>query len=239
LIPFIIFGTIGRVLEDSNLFSEPWVYWFVTPFIYIQIVIWMLVFLIIGFILQNRIKNRFVSVPNTIFTGGFLLLIPFLYFLGRWFSGYQWSSSNGVRFDIFFLVIGLVFIIVFGVYLFTKFFKKNEKIMVFSKPINLAMIMGHMIDGLTSYVSIYDPLKMGIPVYSELHPASDILMQIWPPLFPIVKFLLVIFIIYVLDILYKEDLKNYSQFVNILKICIFILGFAPGLRDLLRVMMGV
>ena len=41
------------------------------------------------------------------------------------------------------------------------------------------------------------------------------------------------------DILYKEDLKNYTQFVNILKICIFILGFAPGLRDLLRVMMGV
>ena len=101
------------------------------------------------------------------------------------------------------------------------------------------MIAGHMIDGIASYVSIYDPLHMGLPSYVEKHPASDILMQIWPPLFPIVKLLLIIFVIYVFDILYKEELKNYRPFVNILKITIFVLGFAPGLRDLLRVMMGV
>jgi len=80
---------------------------------------------------------------------------------------------------------------------------------------------------------------MGLPVYIEKHPASDWLMQLWPPLFPIVKFLLIIGIIYVLDIVYKDELVSQKRFVNLLKIGIFILGFAPGLRDLLRVAMGV
>jgi uncharacterized membrane protein len=239
LMPFILFGIIGRVLEDSNFFSEPLVYWFVTPLIYIQIVLWVLVFFVIGYFLQKYWKNKYVNPPNVLFIGGLILLIPFLYHLGRWFIGDQWSSTSGVRFDIFILIFGLVSLIVLGVYLFSRYFKKNENIRVFSEPLNLAMIMGHMVDGITSYISIYDPLNMGLPLYSEKHPASDILMQIWPPLFPIVKFVLVIIIIYVLDVLYKDELKNYRQFVNILKIVVFILGFAPGFRDLLRVMMGV
>jgi uncharacterized membrane protein len=126
-----------------------------------------------------------------------------------------------------------------AVYLVGRFFKNNDKISIYSNPFNLALIMGHMIDGVTTYVSIYDPLKMGLPLYSEKHPASDLILNVWPPLFPIVKFLLIILIIYVLDVLYKEELKNHRQMVNILKTVIFILGFAPGVRDLLRVMMGV
>jgi uncharacterized membrane protein len=101
------------------------------------------------------------------------------------------------------------------------------------------MIFGHQLDGVASYISIYDPFNMGLPVYIEKHPASDLLLQIWPPLFPIVKFFLIVGIIYVLDILYKDELQSQKIFVNLLKIVIFILGFAPGLRDLLRVAMGV
>ena len=101
------------------------------------------------------------------------------------------------------------------------------------------MIVGHMIDGLTSYVSIYDPLNMGLPRYIEKHPASNFLMELWPPLFPIVKFILIILVIYVFDILYKDELKKYANLVGLIKIGILILGFSPGLRDLLRVTMGV
>jgi uncharacterized membrane protein len=64
-------------------------------------------------------------------------------------------------------------------------------------------------------------------------------MELWPPLFPIVKFILIILVIYVFDILYKKELERYSRLVNLLKIGIFILGVSPGLRDLLRVTMGV
>ena len=75
--------------------------------------------------------------------------------------------------------------------------------------------------------------------YSEKHPASNLLLEIWGPLFPIVKFILIIVVIYVFDIYFKDELKNYLTLVNLLKICILILGFSPGVRDLLRVTMGV
>jgi uncharacterized membrane protein len=50
---------------------------------------------------------------------------------------------------------------------------------------------------------------------------------------------MIILIIYVFDILFKVELKNHITLINLLKIGILILGFSPGLRDLLRVTMGV
>jgi uncharacterized membrane protein len=46
-------------------------------------------------------------------------------------------------------------------------------------------------------------------------------------------------VVYVFDVLYKDELKDHMTLVNLLKIGILILGFSPGLRDLLRVTMGV
>jgi uncharacterized membrane protein len=125
------------------------------------------------------------------------------------------------------------------VYLIAWVFRKHDTIRVYKNPLNLSMLAGHLIDGITSYVSIYDPLSMRLPSYIEKHPASNSLMELWPPLFPMVKFLLIIMVIYVFDVAYKNELTKYSRLINLLKIGIFILGVSPGLRDLLRVTMGV
>ncbi len=241
LLPFILFGTIARVFEDTEFYSEPLSYWFVTPLIYIQMLFLVLILLVIGYFLQTKFnsKNKHVNVPNFLFLSGSIILIPHIYYILLWLGGDRWSNSNGISIAVFFLVMGLVGLIVSIVYLFSRFFNKYESVKVYSKPINLALIAGHMIDGLASYISIYNPFNMNIPPYSELHPASDILMQIWPPLYPIVKFLLMILVIYVFDIMFKEELKSHQKIIYILKIAIFILGFAPGFRDILRVMMGV
>lgn len=298
LMPYILFGPVTRVLEDADYFNEPFVYWFISPLIYLQIAVYALGFLIIGYYLEKLskrkshktiltyllsifvivdvcytivyllemnygtyivnplmfyllsffafvpvlygfLKQKNLTVNTAIFSGGLLILLPSLYLTGRWIAGYQWGLTNGVRFDVFVLISGIVALIATAVYLVSRKYKDNEKIAVYKKPLNISMIVGHMIDGLTSYVSIYDPLKMGLPLYMEKHPASNILMEIWPPLFPIVKFLLIIAVIYIFDVLYKEELKNYRTLANLLKIGILILGFSPGLRDLLRVTMGV
>jgi len=298
LLPYIVFGPLARVIEDTGYFNEPLVYWFISPLIYIQITVYAIDFLLVGYFLQELsrrkstktiltytisifvfadicytivwllgldyvaycinplvfyilsffaflpilyrfFKRKTMAVNTFLFSGGLVLLIPSLYLIARWVVGEQWSFSNGVRFDVFLLVFSLVVIIATMVYLVSIKFKNNEKIAVYKKPLNLTMIIGHMVDGITSYISIYDPLKMGLPSYLEKHPASDYLMDVWPPLFPIVKFSLIIVIIYIFDVLYKEDLKNHMNLVNLLKIGIIILGLSPGLRDLLRVTMGV
>jgi uncharacterized membrane protein len=296
LFPYILFGPITRVLEDTNYFSEPAVYWFISPLIYFQTALYVLIFLFLGYYLQKKtftqrktlfillsvfglidvfytiiwifgihygasiiepsifyilsilaflpflyrlIKKQIITVNTVIFSGGLLVVLPCFFLIGRWMTGDQWSVSYGTFLNVFLLVTGLVALIVFLVYLVAWIYRKHDTLRVYKEPLNLSMLAGHLIDGITSYVSIYDPLSMGLPSYIEKHPASNSLMELWPPLFPIVKFLLIIMVIYVFDIAYKKELTKYSRLVNLLKIGIFILGISPGLRDLLRVTMGV
>ena len=296
LLPYILFGPITRVLEDTNYFFEPVVYWFISPLIYFQTTLYVLVFLILGYYLQKKaftqkkmlvlllfifgsinvfytsiwalgliygalliepffffilsilaflplvyrlMKKQAITINTVIFSGGLLVLLPCLFLIGRWMTGDQWSGSYGMYPNVFFLIIGLVTLIVSLVYLVAWIYRKYSAMKAYRNPLNLNMLAGHLIDGITSYVSIFDPLQMGLPTYVEKHPASNSLMELWPPLFPIVKFLLIIMVIYVFDIAYKKELTKYSRLLNLLKIGIFILGVSPGLRDLLRVTMGV
>lgn len=239
IMPYIIAGSVTRVLEDSEFFVEPILYLFITPIIYFQILFIFLIFLFLGYYFQNRFNSSYVSINSTLFIGGMIYLSPFIYYISNWFFGNPWIPGSEVRFDVFILVFSLVLTIVLSVFLISNFFKKYSFIYVFKNPLNLSMIGGHMVDGITSYISIYDPLNMGLPFYYEKHPASDLILNIWPPLFPIVKFLLIVIVIIIFDVVYKKDFEKYARLVNLLKIGIFILGFAPGLRDLLRVMMGV
>jgi len=133
------------------------------------------------------IKQKSLSVNTLLFSGGLLFLLPSLYLTARWIAGAQWSSSQGVRFDVFLLIVALVGSIAIAVYLLSYKYRKHKILSVYKNPLNLSLLIGHMIDGITSYVSIYDPLKMGLPSYLEKHPASNTLMEIWPPLFPIVS----------------------------------------------------
>jgi len=238
LMPYIIFGPVSRVLEDSAFFEPPLIYWFITPLIYLQITVYAIIFLLLGWYLEQKFKNSWITTNKILFLGGLIFLIPSFILIAGWIFGYQWDTTTGVRFDVFLIAVALVLLIIGLVYLFASKFKGKKDFSVYKNPLNLFMIAGHQIDGITSYISIKDPFMMGLH-YTEKHPASNLLLEIWGPLFPIVKFLLIIVVIYVFDILYKEELKNHITLVNILKIGILILGFSPGLRDLLRVTMGV
>jgi uncharacterized membrane protein len=236
--PYILFGPITRVLEDTGYFDEPFVFWFISPLIYLQIAVYAIFFLLIGYYIENKFKATKITVNTVIFLGGLIFLVPSLYLIASWILGNQWSHTSGVQFDVFLIVIGLVALIVGLVYLFAYILRKKEEFVVYKNPLNLAMLSGHLIDGLTSYISIKDPFNMGL-YYAEKHPASNALLNIWGPLFPIVKFFLIIAVVYVFDIMFKNELKDHITLVNLLKIGILILGFSPGLRDLLRVTMGV
>jgi len=237
VLPFIFIGAVTRVLEDSNFFKEPYGYWFVAPIIYINILLWALIFFLLGFYLHQHFPK--ITIDRFMGVSGWILSIPFIWFIIQWMLGYKWSISLGSRVDILILVLTIVSFVLIIIFVISKRFEDNDFIKPFAEPINLSMIGGHLIDGLTSYISIYDPLNLGLPSYSELHPASNLLMNIWPPLFPIVKFILIISIILLLDVLYREETYRYRNLINLLKIGIFILGFAPGIRDVLRVTMGV
>ena len=191
LMPYILFGSVSKTLEDTGYFTEPLVYWFVSPLIFLQIAAYALFFLILGYYLEKTYRKPHVTVNTVMISGGLLFLLPSLYLTARWIAGDQWSDTTGVSFDVFLIVIGLVALIVGLIYLVARTYNSNEKLAVYKNPLNLAMLIGHLIDGLASYICIKDPFAMGLH-YSEKHPASDVLLGVWGPLFPIVKFLLII-----------------------------------------------
>ena len=122
--------------------------------------------------------------------------------------------------------------------------REPSVLLVFSAGINLALVFAHMVDGLATWVALEDPLGFGIPPYGEKHPFSEFLLRYWDGfLFPFTKLLMVLVVAWMLD----RESRNMSpeasldsrNMVGLVKMAIFVLGFAPGLRSLLRLTMGV
>lgn len=123
--------------------------------------------------------------------------------------------------------------------------------LAYALGINLALVFGHMIDGLSTWVALNDPLDFGIPPYSEKHPFSEFLLRYWNGfLFPAAKLLMVLVVVWLMDREFQDpapgsasssgrSLHDERNLVGLVKMAIFVLGFAPGLRDLLRLSMGV
>ena len=100
---------------------------------------------------------------------------------------------------------------------------------------NLLMFFAHFLDGAATYrgMSLYG--------YTEKHVLPTTVIQAvgTPAIMLPFKFLLVLALILVLDILFEEDLKRYPNLANIVKFGVVFLGLAPGVRDMIRITMGV
>ena len=124
-------------------------------------------------------------------------------------------------------------------------------LLIYAVGINVALVLGHMIDGIATWVALEGTDLFGLPTYSEKHPFSDFLLRFGGGAlkgfgFPIAKLLMVLVVVWVLD---RETARaapsgdaawsDERNLVGLVKMAIFVLGFAPGLRDLLRLSMGV
>lgn len=166
---------------------------------------------------------------------GILLLLPAIYLIGYWLSGNPWSDSG----ETYFIVLPLVVVLAGGTAL--GIFALSKKSILPIKPsfINLFLVFGHMLDGWASYIAVKDPFALGL-IYGEKHPLPEFLMNHVHGLsYPLVKLVMVLVVIYLIDTPFKQELEKYVNLRNLLKLAIFILGFAPGFRDLLRVIMGI
>lgn len=115
-------------------------------------------------------------------------------------------------------------------------------LLVFALGMNVALVFAHMMDGLATWVALEDPIGFGIPQYSEKHPFSEFLLHYWNGfMFPFVKLVMVLVVAWMLDreTRTSADTLDARNMVGLVKMAIFVLGFAPGLRDVLRLTMGV
>jgi len=267
-LPFILYGSVARVLEDAGTFGKPLSYLFISPLIYAQIGILFMLSLFYGIrfhdkktfiyslILKNiiyiatyylilikyciytlhplffallsiitfAIYNKFQKKDYiaSLFSFGFLLLATSSLILAHF------SIDKGDM-DARILIAPLAaFLITLLIYLLAKYATHS----LFTEKLNLLLIFSHMLDGMTTYFAVVDPFHFGIK-YGEKHPLPDYLMKNFYGIgYPLLKLFVILGIIYVID-----DLN--PRLKNTIKFFILFLGLSPGLRDLLRILIGV
>ncbi len=123
--------------------------------------------------------------------------------------------------------------ILFGIVWLLSFKFSNFK--TFLTAVNPLIVFAHMLDASATYrgISAYG--------YVEKHvlPALAIdLIGTSLVMYPL-KIVLIFLVIYSLDVWYYEELKEIPNVKRLLQFAVIVLGLAPGVRNMLRLAMGV
>ncbi len=115
------------------------------------------------------------------------------------------------------------------------FSKKVASLKVFVLSLNPLIVFAHMMDASATYrgISAYG--------YVEKHVLPALAIDVTGTslvMYPL-KLFLVVFVIYSLDIWFREELKDLPELKFLLQFAIITLGLAPGVRNMLRLAMGV
>lgn len=194
------------------------------------------------------------TVNATLFSLGLPLIAPPLWLIATWLSGSIWSEEawNQALFPLAGLAMIAFALAAVAVVALLAFAlsrrlqgRARDGVLLYLGGLNLALVFGHALDAFATWIALLDPLRMDLPSYAEKHPFSDFLLQIGAGTpfaglgFPVAKLTMIVIVIWILDREFKEESAGDRELVGLIKMAIFVLGFAPGLRDLLRVTMGV
>jgi uncharacterized membrane protein len=113
--------------------------------------------------------------------------------------------------------------------------KWMPKLRPFVGSVNVLILSGHMLDASATYVGVD---HYG---YSEKHRLPSLLMEITGTaavMFPL-KLLFLLPALYYIDSSIGDDGGENRHLLALVKLAILVLGFGPGIRDLLRLSLGV
>ncbi|MFQ6051782.1 MAG: DUF63 family protein [Candidatus Hydrothermarchaeota archaeon] len=223
VIPFLFFGASTRALVDGGYYAFS--YLLVTPGIYVLTLLLLVSAVLLFRSIEELSKKSSYKSHSSItlyripdyyiptFLLGFFFCLPNVYLI---INNVRTLMPLGIE-------ILLTAVLTVLVCLSIKFFVPR----IFSW-INTLLISAHMWDAGATFIGIQ------FYGYIEQHVLPRLFIEsfgAWT-MFPL-KLAVILPVVYIIDLEEDEQLKN------IVKITIFALGFAPGTRDILRVIMGV
>lgn len=222
--PYVLAASSLRVLEDSNLFTPPLRYLFVTPVIYF----FMFAVTISILVLAIALERKGIIKDYHAFFG---------------YAGLVWTAINMALLlavdeitnpvpaaAILFLGItttGIVYLV-----------SRQSGFALLTDKLNISILFTHLLDASSTFIGI-DWLG-----YYEKHVAPTFFIDLagnytdHPSLvmYPL-KLLVFIPVIYMLD--NKFDTDNEKKLIALMKLAILVLGLSPATRNTLRILMGV
>jgi len=186
----------------------PLTYLLVTPGIYLLTGFLAIGTLLVAYLIEKKTQ---INYRYIIFTVGAVICIPNVVFLGP-INLIAALQVLGV-----WALISSIFVII------------RNKWSLLSSRINLTVLMAHLFDASSTYIAV------DFYGYSEQHVLPGALTGLAGSaivMFPL-KIAVILSALYIIDT-YVED----RTVANMLKLAIFILGLAPGLRNFLSLIMG-
>ncbi|MBI2583973.1 MAG: DUF63 family protein [Candidatus Aenigmarchaeota archaeon] len=222
IFPFILFGSLLRVLQDTNLYTT---YLLVSPVIYFVIFLVALAGLgaalaIARYVMKDaqRYWKPWMIIGWVFALFALVLLIP---------AG---SQNPGA------LLIAAGITAAWGVVIYAGY-RYREKIrqLAWMTKENSLLLFTHMFDASTTFTALQFYASQG---YFEQHVLSNFLIGFLGPAGQfLLKLIVVPLVLWVLDKELRKDEEK--QLRGFLKIAVFIVGFAPGLRNIIRLVIGV
>ena len=215
LLPFVVFGSAFRVLNDIGIFSKscnPLEFGFYT----FTRGIWFLTagLAILGIFIAKKTSNgNHEKFCKNLAIMGLLISVPIVLYLFTVFK--TWDG--------FFLVLIAAALVT----LVIKFLAQIKEKDFFKEKLNVLVLGGQVLDATATIVAtnLYN--------CGEQHPLSDSILGVNPLLFLVVKIVLALLIIHYVD----KDIED-TRLRNFIKIAVIILGFATGTRDVLTLGAG-
>ena len=223
-LPFVLFGGLLRVVEDTGMIESELRYLLVTPLIFIVVFLVTILSLFCTTVLEKKglVQEytplyRGIGIALTLITGGVLVQ-----------HGILFSTVGILEALIILSLAGLTTLLVWGAlrHLAHWEYVKN--------PLYTFLIFGHMLDAsATSYGIDLHPIS-----YMEVHVVGSALIALTGTAFSmfLLKLAVIIPAVYILEQYRKEGNR---ELWCILLLCMIILGLAPGTRDMARMVLYV
>ncbi|NYT00454.1 MAG: DUF63 family protein [Methanocellales archaeon] len=215
-LPYMLVGSTLRVMEDADIFAPPIRYLFITPLIFFLIAAVCIVILLALTELRKIGKIGDVGVP-------------FLYLGAVWESLSLFillSTQDMIKLWVLPAVLGLSTTIAIAIYLIARRFD-----VMWLKGINGVIIWAHLFEATSTFIGV-DFLG-----YGEKHVISAFMIDYigtGAVMYPL-KLLTILPILYIID----RHLSDEPKTGNLAKLAILMLGLAPGLRNMLRMMLEI
>ena len=113
--------------------------------------------------------------------------------------------------------------------------RRHPRTRAFVSPVALLLFLSHYIDGAATY--------RGLDAwgYGEKHVLPSLLIDATgtAAVMLLLKLVVVSAVVYLLDVAYREDMARTPTLTWLVRLAVLVLGLAPGVRDMLRIAMGV
>lgn len=223
-LPFIVFGGLMRVVEDTGVIASDWRFLLITPIIFFFIFFIAFTVLITAWVLSRRglVGNPYkayglVGVLLVLLTAGYL--------------AYLGSTRFHLDLSVLVVILSLTVITAALVYAFLRY---GLKWTYAADPLYLALIFGHMLDAsATSYGIDIHPMA-----YVEQHVVGSNLIALTGTAFSMFPLKLIVLVpgIYILQMYRKE---GSSDLFHLIVLAMITVGLAPGVRDMVRMVLYV